>query len=214
MGGTLLHSVQEEKDLGIWITSDLKVSRQCSQAYCRANRMLGLINRTIMNKSVYIMLRLYKSLVRPLVEYCTVAWSPGYKKDRTVIERIQRRFTKMIPAMKNMNYEERLRRLGLWSLEERRNRADLIQVYRMVNGLSAPRFEEFFCLAGDGRTRGHSMKLVRNRSRLDLRQHFFSERVVSRWNNLQDDVVTAASLNIFKNRMDAMRLRKMDLFRD
>ena len=89
------------------------------------------------------MLRLYKSLVRPLVEYCTVAWSPGYNKDKAVIEKIQRRFTKMIPAVKDMSYEERLRSLGLWSLEERRNRADLIQVYKMATGHSAPRFDEF-----------------------------------------------------------------------
>ena len=89
MGGALLQVVKEEKDLGLWITSDLKVSRQCNQAYCRANRMLGLINRTILNKSANIMLRLYKSLVRPLVEYCTVAWSPGYNKDKATLRKFR-----------------------------------------------------------------------------------------------------------------------------
>ena len=160
------------------------------------------------------MLRLYQSLMRPLVEYCTAAWSPGYKKDRAVIERIQGRFTKLIPALKEMRYEERLWSLGLWSLEERRNREDLIQVYKMVNGLSAPLFEEFFCLSGEGRTRGHSLKLNKGRSRLDLRQHFFSERVVSLWNSLPEEAVTAASINRFKNRLDALRVQKMDLFQD
>ncbi len=160
------------------------------------------------------MLRLDKSLVRPLVEYCTVAWSPGYKKDRAVIERIQGRFTKLIPALKEMRYEERLQSLGLWSVEERRNRADLIHVYKMANGLSAPRFEQLFCLPGEGRTRGHSLKLNKGCRRLDLRQHFFSERVVSLWNSLPEEAVTAASINRFKNRLDALRVQKMDLFQD
>ena len=120
----------------------------------------------------------------------------------------------MIPAVQDMSYEERLRSLGLWSLEERRNRADLIQVYKMATGHSAPRFDEFFCLSGDERTRGHIMKLSKNRSRLNLRQHFFSERVITLWNGLRDDVVTAASINQFKKKLDILRMEKMDLFRD
>ena len=94
------------------------------------------------------------------------------------------------------------------------NGTDLVLVYKMAKGLSAPRFDEFFCLSGDERTRGHSMKLSKNRSRLNLRQHFFPERVITLWNGLRDDVVTAASINRFKNKLNAMRLQKMNLFRD
>jgi len=89
-----------EKDLGVIITSDMKSSQQCSQSYAKANRILGMIKRTISHKSTDILLQLYKSLVRPHLEYCTVAWCPHYKKNKKLLEKVQRRFTRMIPGMK------------------------------------------------------------------------------------------------------------------
>ena len=74
MGNRLLESVKEEKDLGVLISDNLKSSRQCQAAYSKANQMLGMIRRTISYKSKGIMVPLYKSIVRPLVEYCTPAW--------------------------------------------------------------------------------------------------------------------------------------------
>ena len=81
--------VSEEKDLGVVITKDLKVSQQCAATYSKANRMLGVMNRTISYESTDIMLRLYKSVVRPHLKFCTAAWSPHYTKDKALIERIQ-----------------------------------------------------------------------------------------------------------------------------
>jgi len=97
LGNTPLDTVSVEKDLGIVMSNDLKVSQQCTQAYVKANRMLGVINRTITNKSRFILLNLYKSIVQPHLEYCTAAWSLHYIKDKDLLERIQRRFTRMIP---------------------------------------------------------------------------------------------------------------------
>ena len=78
------------------------------------------------------MLSVYKTLVRPHVEYnCASAWSPYYKKDKELLEKIQRRFTKIIVNMNGMSYEDRLRSLKLWSLEERRNGQDLTEVFKM-----------------------------------------------------------------------------------
>ena len=114
-----LVEVTEEKDLGIIISKDLKVSKQCASAYSKASRALGLINRTIMYKSTKVLLRLNKSVVRPHLEYCTVDWSPHYVKDKELIERIQHRFTRMIPEIKDKQYLERLQQLNLWTLEER-----------------------------------------------------------------------------------------------
>ena len=96
--GIALEDVAEEKDLGIIINSDLKVSNQCSQAYAKASKM----NRSIVYKSANILLKFYKSLVRPHVEYCTAAWSPHYTKDIQLLEKIQHRFTRMIPGMKKL----------------------------------------------------------------------------------------------------------------
>ena len=84
----------------------------------------------------------------------------------------------------------------------------------MMNGLAAPAFDQFFEISGEKRTRGHSRKLVKNRCRLDLRKQFFSERVVSTWNGLGEDVVSAGSVNIFKKKLQRELENKMDLLRD
>jgi len=127
MNNQQLEEVTQEKDLGILISNDLKVSQQCQSACTRAMRILGIINRTIVFRHPDIMLRLYKSLVRPHLEYCTAAWSPHYCKDKELIERLQR-FTRMIPDLKDLS-------------------ADLIEVYKIIHGLSAVRFSTFFELS-------------------------------------------------------------------
>ena len=78
----VLQKVHEERDLGVIISVDLQASLQCVKAYSTANRILGVINRSIVYKSRNILLNLYKSLIRPHLEYCTVAWSPYYVKDK------------------------------------------------------------------------------------------------------------------------------------
>ena len=214
MNGLSLEKVHIERDLGVLISDDLKVSGQCCQAYLKANRMLGLIKRTIVNKDPDIMVRLYKTLVRPHVEYCTAAWSPYYQKDKDLIEKIQHRFTKMIPNISHLSYEERIEILHLWTLEERRNRADLIQVFKMYSGASAPGFGDFFEVDSRGRTRGHSLKLVKHRSSTLVQQMFFSERVVNNWNRLSAETVASTSLEQFKSRISKLREAKKGLFRD
>jgi len=85
-----------------------------------------MIHRTISFKTPSVLLRLYKSLVRPHLE------SLLGRKDRALLERVQHRFTRMVPGMKDLPYEDRLAQLGLWSLEERRQRADLLEVFQNV----------------------------------------------------------------------------------
>ena len=85
----------------------------------------------------------------------------------------------MIDKVKNLENNERLAELGLWTLEERRNRTDLIEVYKMMNGMSTIPYDRFFKLDDSRRTRGHSLKLVKRRFTTTIRQHFFSERVVN-----------------------------------
>lgn len=214
MNGAILETVEEEKDLGVVLKNNLKVSSQCAQAYGKASRMLGVIYRTIKYKTKDVMLSLYKSLVRPLLEYCTAAWSPHYVKDRELLERIQHRFTKMIPEIRDLPYEGRIDHLGLWTLEERRNRADLIEVYKMYKGTTKIPFDRFFELNESGRTRGHPLKLRKRRCNTDLRQHFFSERVINRWNDLKGEVVLAPSVEAFKARLTKERSTRMGLFKD
>jgi len=102
-------------------------------------------------------------LVRPHMEYCTAIWSPYYVKDKELIEKLQHRFTKMITEVKHLPYADRLLKLGLWLLEERRNKSDLIEVYKLLHGLTNISYDKFFELATDKRTRGHSLTLVKHR---------------------------------------------------
>jgi ribonucleases P/MRP protein subunit RPP40 len=173
MNGCVLHTVDYERDLGVIIRNDLTVSDQCAKAYAKASKMLGLIGRNIRFKNAEIMLQLYKTLVRPLVEYCTVAWSPHYQKDEQLLEKIQHRFIRTIPEFKKQTYEKGMHLLQLQSLEQHRNRTDLIFLYKMYHGHTRPRFEEFFQLACFDKTRGHHLKLQKHCSSRDVRLHFF-----------------------------------------
>jgi len=112
MHGHQLEVVNKESDLGVLIVDDLKVSQQCQQAYNKAAKALSIINRTIEYRDPVILLRLYKSLVRPHLEYCVAAY---YTKDKMLIEKLQRRFTRMIPDIRHLPYEVRLSKLGLWT---------------------------------------------------------------------------------------------------
>ena len=105
----------------------------------------------------------------------------------------------MIPAVKNLDYERRLKILGLWSVEERRNRADILEVYKMYNGVSAVPFVDMFEISGNTQTRGHNLKLAKHRCRLDIRKFFFSEHVVDRWNSVDQNTIDQQSINNFKN---------------
>ena len=107
MGEQKLSAVDEERDLGIMITADMKSSVNCQVACSRAQRILGMLKRFIASKTANIMVPLYKSLVRPIVEYCTPAWSPHYIKDKQILERIQHRFTRLIPDVGQLPYNDR-----------------------------------------------------------------------------------------------------------
>ena len=167
--------------------------------------MLGLINRKIKHKSKDIIVRLYKALVRPHVEYCIQAWNPYQRKDIQLIEGVQRRALKLINVFRHISYEERLARTGLTTLEERRVRGDLIEVYKIVNGIDKLEFDRFFNKSTASALRGHSCKLYKERARLDVRKHFFANRVINNWNLLPEYVVSAPSVNCFKNRYDAFK---------
>ena len=160
------------------------------------------------------MLNLYKTLVRPQLEYCVSAWSPCYKKDKELLEKVQRTFTKMIKAMKGKSYEERLQKLNLWSLEERRNRQDLIEVFKICKGCSRIRPEELFQFDRGKGTRGHCLKLVEVRCTRDSRRHFFSNRVIKGWNQLDQEAVDATSIIAFKSKLDRLRCTRMGFFMD
>ena len=196
-----LDVTKEERDLGIIIQNDLKCRLQCIKAVNTANIVLGMIRRSFVCKDREIILQLYKSLVRPHLEYCVQAWRPHLQKDIDLIEGVQRRATKMIPNLKNKTYEERLNNLHLTTLETRRLRGDLIEVFKICKGLDFVEPSLFFTFS-TAPTRGHTLKLVKPRCHLDIRKFSFAHRVVDMWNSLDDDIVACDSINGFKNRID------------
>ena len=131
-----------------------------------------------------------------------------------LLERAQHKFTRMIYCMKSFDYEERLRMLNPWSLEERRNRADLIEVFKSLRGLSAPSVRDLFTISTNHITRGHILKLTKRRCSLDLRKFFFSERVVGRWNSLDQSTVDSQTVNQFKMNLQRLRNARMCFFMD
>ena len=108
MGGTILSKTVKEKDLGVTMNANMKVSEQCRIAASKGNQVLGMIRRNITYKEKSLIVPLYKAIVRPHLEYCIQAWSPYLMKDIDMLEKIQRRATKLIPGPRDLSYEERL----------------------------------------------------------------------------------------------------------
>ena len=140
----------------------MKCSDQCLYAFNKASKVMRMIKKTIKYKEAGtgLMVSLYKTLVRLHVEYSVNAWSPYYKKDKELLEKVQRRFTKMIVNMEGLSYEERLRCLKLWTLEKKRNIQYL--VFKISQGKSIIGLQVLFTLDKNNKgTRGHMLIKMR-----------------------------------------------------
>lgn len=202
LGGRPLETTRQEKDLGVIVSSDLKVHNQCVEQCKKANRILGFVSRNFEYKSKDIILPLYKSLVRPHLEYAVQFWCPYLAKDIELLERVQRRATKMIPNLRNMPYEDRLRMLRLPSLESRRLRGEMIEVFKIVKGYENVDSRQFFKFSDVVFTRNNGLKLQVKRFRSIIAKNFFTYKVLNHWNRLPEEVVNATSINSFKNQLD------------
>ena len=161
----------------------------------------GLIKRSFSRLSILNFKLLYKSLVRPLLEYCSVIWFPLYKTDEYEIEKVQRRATKLVVGLHDSPYPDRLKTLNLTTLAYRRNRTDTLQVYRIAHKIDNLDFN-FFFEPNTNPTRGHRWKIDKPHANARLRLNSFSNRVINPWNKLSEATVTSSSINVFKNALE------------
>ena len=204
MGGTDIAQVNVEKDLGLLVDDTLKFHKQTAAAVSRANRVLGLVRRAFIALDCQSLCLLYRTLIRPHLEYANSVWGPTSKTDQDAVERVQRRATRMVRSLRHLSYQDRLRALKLPSLHYRRMRGDMIMTYQILTGRMMVRTADLLERDLSDRTRGHQLKLKRVRVSSHLRQNSFCYRVVTPWNSLTDQVVSATSVNSFKNRLDKL----------
>ena len=209
-----------EKDLGVKVDHELDFRQQIRCATAKANSMIGMLKNAFVSRNVEVWMNMYVGMVRPYLEYAVSAWNPHLRRDINALEKVQERVLRIPYELRKLRgYKERLAAVGLTTLEERRSRSDLIQAYKLINGLEdinehcipkkAP------CLGGEGpasNLRGRNnleRESFRARDKNDnckattIRHHFFSNRVVPLWNQLPNDVTSAPSLTRFKMNLDA-----------
>ena len=195
-------------DLGVTIDPELKFSNHIIGIVTRAKQRAALIHRCFLSRKICIIVRAFKTYVRPLVEYAPQIWSPYLSSLISLIEGVQRSFTKRLQGLTDLSYSERLVKLKLQSLEHRRLIFDLVLCYNIVHGLNALPFDDFFAFTPNSTTRGHRFKLSVPIAKINLNKYTFSSRVVPVWNSLPSDFVSACSTYLFKKLINQHNLNK------
>ena len=208
LDGMELPEIKSEKDLGVLVSESMSWQPHIDSIIKKATSCVAWVLRSIISRSPKVMLQIYKSMIRPHLEYCVQLWSPlpvhGNWTSILAIENVQRTFTRAIDGLGLLTYENRLKKLGLTTLLERRARGDLIETFRNISGI-ANYGENFFNVS----KRGLNI-ISRPGDQKKFKYPFLCRRVVSFWNKLPIDVKNSKTINQFKNRLDNFRKNNLD----
>ncbi len=212
--GVAPHTIEKnliERDLGLMISNDLKWVNQIDKATNTAKSIIAQIRNSFSYFDAELVRLLYVSLIRPHLEFAVPVWNPYLKKDIDKIERIQHKATRLVPKIRNKCYEDRLDELRLTTLETRRKRGDLIQFFKIINGIDQVEWKNKPEKTLQGIENGPVASNLRKKgicyhrepaNTCMIRDTFFLNRVIPLWNTLPRHIKEAATLNSFKARLD------------
>ena len=196
-----LRFVESHSDLGVTVDCSLKFHLHIQTIVNKAAGLMSNILKSTLCRSSKFMIPIYKTYIRPLLEFSVCVWATSYVRDSNLLESVQRRWTRNIAGMEGLDYQERLRRLELYSVKGRFLRADLLKCWKVFHNKCAINPEEIFNLAPHSGTRGHALKLSPKHVNLECRKRFFSERCINNWNRLPSSIVECTSIDTFKKHL-------------
>jgi hypothetical protein len=213
LNGVVLQESAQEKDLGVVTHNSLLWNEQIKASICKANKMICWITRNLIIREQRVMISIYKTLIRPHLEYCVQLWNPiathGSWGIILELEAVQRRFTRLINEVGTLPYSRRLEILNLTTLAERRVRGDLIEAFKAINGLTQYN-SDMFRVSRSGMNLVSNSRVNRGNSKVrKLQRSFLPERVIPFWNKLPSEVKSSVSVLSFKIQLDEFKKRNI-----
>ena len=189
------------------VRNDCDMTQHVESISKKAHTILTQLKRSICYRDTVVLPKIYKTFVRPTIEYAGQVWNPSKVGDVKTLEKVQRRAMRLVNIGEKRSYTEKLECVGLPTLEARRKRGDLLETFKILNGFSSLDKEQFFTHVQDRHdmgTRSHANNLlVMEKCSLNVRKNFFSCRVINDWNTLPEYVRHSTSINNFKNNYDS-----------
>ena len=205
VNGSEIAAVSVEKDIGFWIREDLSTTTHIQKARGKALAEIGRIRRNFSYIDKRAFCTLYNQRIRPHLDYGMTACPPGTVAEQKLLEAVQSKATALVYGLKHKSSQERRKVLGLMTLDQRRERGDLIEVYKILKGHTKIDPALFW----EVREARNGVRLVKDLAVNGRKQRhdFFSYRVIQRWNLLPVDLKKAPSLDSFKTKLDCLILK-------
>jgi len=200
LGDSPLEFVESYRDLGVFVDQRLRFHGHVRTVVRRAASLSSNLLRSTVNRSPNFMVTLFVTHIRPILDYCSTVWYTEYVHDMDLLESVQRRWTKQVEGMSELDYGTRLRILNLFSIKGRLLRGDLIKYWKILccedTGCD---LSVVFQRSVAGYGRGHRHRLLMPFCGTDMSKRFFNVRRIMLWNSLPSLVIDSATLGAFKS---------------